>query len=454
MKNAFLHPIAPLPIATVTSAFFGVFFLLNRMHHLFCRGSSEIACVDYWPISIFLPRQPPNLDFPNLAHISVAALSFLALVFALAVLPRVGFRMWQVALVGFVLVLGTNLAHGLQFGLVRPVTGMDQGNAPYYDDAMNIDAPWALLGDYQDRQLELGMHSKTHPPGPVLLFYFLGHLLPDAYMISIALALVSVLLVASVMVPILATEFTDAHACWVVLIFLLLPSVQIYYATSIDALIAGLFIGSFLMFFTDSKVAVWISIASFVLASFFTFLAVFVPAVMFAFEVSTRKRISKTAIALGGAVVFYSGLFAATGFNYLRSFLVASAWENQSRFMLFAEPQSYIATRLEDVAEIILFFGPILALLFLQGLLRRADRGKLMRLAYVAFAVFVLMLTVGVYRTGETARGALYLYPFLMIPVAYALRDGGYPTNRSYAVLAMLVFAQSVAMQLVGDYFW
>jgi hypothetical protein len=319
---------------------------------------------------------------------------------------------------------------------------------------MNIDAPWTLLGDYQARQLELGMHSKTHPPGPILLFHLLGRLLPDAHMISIVLALVSVLLVVTMMVPILSIELSDAHARWVVLVFLLLPSVQIYFATSIDALIAGLFIGSFLMFFKDSKVALWVSVASFVIASFFTFLAMFVLAVMLAYELSTRNRFSKTAIALGAGIVFYFGLFAVTGFNYLRSFLVASAWENQSRFMLFAEPQNYIATRLEDVAEIILFFGPILTLLFVRGLLRRTNRGRLMRLAYAAFAVFILMLTAGVYRTGETARGALYLYPFLMIPVAYALRDGGYTTNRSYAFLTMLVFAQSVAMQLVGDYFW
>ncbi|NIM95799.1 MAG: hypothetical protein GTO18_19030 [Anaerolineales bacterium] len=410
--------------------------------------------MDYWPISIFLLRQPPNLDYPNLAHILVAVLSFIVLCVALVIFSRMGYRVWLVALVGFLLIIGTNLAHGLQFGLVRPIAGLGQSPAPYYDDALTIDSPWSFLGEYQDIQLELGMHSITHPPGPILLFYFLARLFPSPIMISVIMVLVSVLLVVAVMAPMLATEFSKPLVGYILLIFLLMPSVQAFYATSIDSLIAGLFIGSFILFFIQSRWAILISLVCIIMASFLTYLALFIPAVMLGYELWVHRRVSRTTIAVIGVSIFYIALYVVSGFNYLESFSVASTWENSEGFLLLANPKNYIMTRVEDIAEIVLFFGPFLTLFFLEGLRRRGHDGKLLRLAQVAMIVFILMLLVGVYRTGETARGALYFYPFLIIPVAYALNWRKDFSNREWAVLAILVFAQTLVMQLVGDYFW
>ena len=108
-------------------------------------------------------------------------------------------------------------------------------------------------------------------------------------------------------------------------------------------------------------------------------------------------------------------------------------------------------TRLEDVCEIALFFsfGCLAALLAARaGGVRVFDlRDPAGRLALIGVAVLALLFVTGAYRTGETARGCLYLYPYLVL--ALARRDG--QTLRDLCVLAG---AQTAAMQLMGNFFW
>jgi len=74
-------------------------------------------------------------------------------------------------------------------------------------------------------------------------------------------------------------------------------------------------------------------------------------------------------------------------------------------------------------------------------------------IASAAIGSFAALLVAGVYHTGETARGAMYLYPFLLLPVAAALRRIA-RDERERWLLAAAVFGQSLLMQLVGGYLW
>ena len=59
----------------------------------------------------------------------------------------------------------------------------------------------------------------------------------------------------------------------------------------------------------------------------------------------------------------------------------------------------------------------------------------------------------GAYRTGETARAALFMVPFLVLPIAgrIASMDSG---GGDFRRLAAVVFLQALGMQLVADYWW
>jgi hypothetical protein len=86
------------------------------------------------------------------------------------------------------------------------------------------------------------------------------------------------------------------------------------------------------------------------------------------------------------------------------------------------------------------------------GLETRA-RSPLNRLTLVAVLSFLLVLLTGAYRTGETARAALFMVPFLTLPIAKrvaAMHHG----DSEFRILAALVFLQALIMQLVGDFWW
>ena len=73
----------------------------------------------------------------------------------------------------------------------------------------------------------------------------------------------------------------------------------------------------------------------------------------------------------------------------------------------------------------------------------------------VISAIFFLLFlfSLGVYQTGETARGALYIYPFLIFPVALYLNEMDFSLAEKNKLL-ILVFVQAIIMQLIGYYKW
>ena len=120
--------------------------------------------------------------------------------------------------------------------------------------------------------------------------------------------------------------------------------------------------------------------------------------------------------------------------------------------MLLTDPWNYIFTRLEDLAELAFFFGPFLSVLFVRSL-RDSRLRPLDVLTMVGCLTMLAMFISGAWRTGETARACIFIYPFLLFPIArYLERENAGPGERMQ--LASLVFLQSVGMQVFGNYFW
>lgn len=422
-----------------------------------------------WPISVFSVH---TVWEPRWLFVLVLVGSPALFVGLAAVVARTD-GLVPVGAAGLALVLATTLLQGPDAGFVAPVAGgyvMDYG-APgptsgiqYYHDAIAIADPLRFLASYADLQPTLNPHSRTHPPGAVLTFYALSRLFPPA-LITVVVAVVAVALSAPAVFALCARVANRTTARYATFLYLLLPSVQVYYAASLDALVAALVVAGVASFVVREDALGALGAAVCLLAaSFLTFTAVFAVPLLAAYELTARRRLRRTAAVVGVVALAYAALAAETGFDYVESARVALAVEHAKSTGGVVGAVNYLVTRAEAVAEVVLFFTPYLTWLAvrerrrLAAHLRAAVSGSPFgRPALVLFPAAVLtllgMLVAGLYYTGETARAALFVYPFLLLPLA-AYLDDLRPTGREQFVLAGLVFAQTVAMQVVGFYFW
>ena len=77
-----------------------------------------------------------------------------------------------------------------------------------------------------------------------------------------------------------------------------------------------------------------------------------------------------------------------------------------------------------------MFFGPVLIVLFYKGFksLKKEKSlnetsAQLYQLVSSAIVSLLLIFALGAYDHGETARAAMFIYPFLLIPVAVYIND-------------------------------
>ncbi len=423
----------------------------------------------FWPLSKFTLRIE-RLPLPEAPLFAVAAIAVF-IVATVYLLRTDRTSIVPVVVAGVVLAVLTTLTHGVGPGLLRPLSApgsyeraaigiADPGG--YYEAAVAVTDPIRFLKTFEFQQLGLPLHARTHPPGAVFTFYLFEVLLPSSLAVSLVVGTLSLALSAVLLFRVLETYYPRDVAQFTTFLFVLLPAVQIYTLTTLDIVITVVMLAAVYCFTRESQlVAAFGTLAFVFVASTQTFVFVFVLLVLAAFAAIRPAKRRPLVVVLLGLVGAYALLAVVFDFNYLNSFAIASEQQNPGGFLLFAEPLRYLYTRIEDVAEILLFFTPYLGLLALAGtrVLRRGARGLSTRdreplVLFGAAVVSILGLFAGgVYHTGETARGALFVYPFLMLPVAAALRA----TNASWrrrALLAAAVFGQTLLMQLVGDYWW
>jgi len=286
--------------------------------------------------------------------------------------------------------------------------------------------------------------------------------LPSTRAVSLVVGIGSLALSALLLYRLLATYYPRDVAQYTTYLFVLLPAVQIYYLTSLDALITVAALGAIYCFTRDSPaVATFGTLACLFVAASQTFMTVFLGPLLIGLALLRRDRVAPLVVIGVASLGIYVFVNVVLGYDYIASFLTASHQQNPNGFFPLVEPLRYLTTRVEDIAEIVLFLTPVLAVLAVRGTrvlwrsargLSRIDREPLVIFGLAAGSLLGLFV-VGVYHTGETARGALFIYPFLLIPVAAAIRAAD-PTRRREALLAAAVFGQTLLMQLVGDYLW
>ena len=394
----------------------------------------------WFPVSYGHPRTPQT------GQVAVTLLGVAGFVVGLRLLPRVPerFRHAVATLIGMLCILCTTGAHGMERGFAHPIAGRDPHAKPaqYWHDAANQNLRTGadalrFVQNYAAIQPTLGEHGRTHPSGAVLLFALLRQVTGNRP------ALAAVLLCA-VSAGLAGWGFARAGASpHAVLLFCALPAVQVYFCATLDALVCGLLFVAL----TRRRAGT----VALLIASFLTFGAVWVVPVLLAVEVSQTRRVPwRTLIVLAATGIGYMVLYAATGFDYGATFRWASHSENPHGFRLLANPLSYVATRLENVADLLFFGGAFLPWAVWHGL-PTARRESFT--AWAAFGAGVaslcLLFLAGAYRTGETARACLFLYP-----LAVCVADAAPLSTRARETLLIATVALSGVIQCAGFYFW
>lgn len=447
-------------VVALSLGFLAVIVLAGSANSFVCKNVVGFDCPDYWPISVF------SLRTPGWEDVLIAAAVLLLSVFAIKHLSSINYKLPQIIFVSIVLILGTNLIQGWgdgfltpisggkKNGIVVPVAGVGDNVHQYYHDALKISDAFSFFRNYEELQPKLRQHSHTHPPGPALTMYWLMKIWEHPGFISIAIAVFSSTFSALFFYKLISTEVSVTTARYVTFLFLLIPAIQIYYLASIDALVATFLLGTLYFFRHHKQVVSTVgSIACLFFASFLTFVFVFILPVLFGYEIICRRSIRRFSIVLSGLTLIYVALYALFGFNYLNLFRIASAHENPKG--LFGNAWvNYFPTRVEDVAEIAVFFGPFLIVLLIRSLhIARRNKPNFYTLTLLAAASLLAMFATGAWKTGETARACMFIYPYLLLPIAVYLETIE-NNSREKIQLAGLVFAQAVFMQLIGNYFW
>ncbi|MBN2477073.1 MAG: hypothetical protein JXB62_20870 [Pirellulales bacterium] len=414
----------------------------------------------WWPLSCFQWKVPGvRAPWSDLGRAAGTLAAFYA--FVQWFLRRVTGSAALVVLAGLFFVIGTNLIHGAHYGLAHPHVGSNQDSPgaarQYYHDATQVASAGQFLRDFEKTQSTLGCHSRTHPPGAVLLIYGLAKCVRHPTAISLVMAALSVGLSGCFLYRILSRELDPDTCGYVTLLFLLIPAVQVYYCATLDAVIASCCLGVLAYLRRPNPILGGAGMITWLFcASLLSFGACFLVPVVVGFELVTRRSVRRSVAVVLGVAALYTVVYLLWGFNYLGAFSTASALENPGGFLALSEPVSYAITRVENVADIVLFFGPFLLVLSARGiseLRRHRACSELLTLTGLGVLTLLAMFLAGTFRTGETARACLFIYPYLMFPVACHLHHRGY-CDADMRLLLWLVFGQSLAMQTLGGYCW
>ncbi len=329
----------------------------------------------------------------------------------------------------------------------------------YYADAINITDGSIWLRDFSKNLEHFQMHTKTHPPFVTLLHFWILNIsnIETLAIVFFAIGCLSFPIFYQILVYL---GFEEKRRKWLLVLFAVIPSVNVYLLVSIDALVLTstmIFLLGFTRIFNQNKIdAVSFLLISLglILTNLITFSGLFLFAFLgcFSFYFLLKAKWNFVWLSLMTTVVFVLSfiiIFAATGYNHLDTFLQASHSENPDGFRLLHQPFVYLMTRLEDIGEIFLFlsFGFLAVFFSKKSGTEVFENRNINILFFSAISALSAMLLTGAYGTGETARACLYLVPYFLI----LLKD---INSDQFKILFYLCIFQTFGMQMIGNFYW
>ncbi len=401
----------------------------------------------YFPFSIFWP----SLNIKGLPY----AVVFLV-IFYLVIRKESYKNIFAIYLIGLLLIVLGNLSLGdFYAAVIKPISGPLQ----YYPCALKIGDWRQWLAIFNEIQHTLICHANTHPPGAMLIYKLLFAVSKSPLWISVAFLLLSSIAIFLIYYIFREMGKDEDFSNQVAFLYAVLPSVNIYFLATLDAVIA-MFVNIVLLGVViilapsgKGKKLLWGTIATFALivVNLMTFGTIhlwltFGILGLYLWIKKNERELFIFTMASGVAfLIVLFILYFGFHFNYLQSFLTASKVENPHGFMLLYDPLTYFATRVEDILEIAIFlsFGLIAYLPRIKYTLK----DPYIALSVIEVSVLLLMFLIGAYRTGETARACLFIVGFVFIFLKELPR-------RKLKPITIIAGLQTIGMQLTGYFFW
>jgi hypothetical protein len=401
---------------------------------------------------------PISIIYPNQFLWSGFAFAFTFLFFGIFAFRYVDkLNLFGVFLVAIFLVLLGNLSQGnFDIAFLQPFYLKGR---QYYTDALLIIDGSVWLRDFTRNLDHFQMHTKTHPPFVTLLHYWI------LQVSNIEVLAVAFFAIGSLSFPLfyqilLYLGFEETRRKLLLLLFAVIPSINIYLLVSIDALVLTstlIFLLGFARIFYKNKIdalAFLLILLGLVLSNMISFSGLFLFAFIgcFSFYFLLRGNLSFVWLGLMCTVVFvfwFFLIYLVSGYNQQEAFSLASKSENPNGFLLFHKPFIYLMTRLEDLCEILLFlsFGFLAVLFSKETKIQVFGYRNINILFFSAISAISAMFLTGAYVTGETARACLFLTPYFLI----LLKD---LNSDQFKILFYLSLFQTFGMQMIGNFYW
>jgi len=370
---------------------------------------------------------------------------------------------WLVILSSWALIVFGNLMQGgFVKGFLEPFYAA--GNQ-IYSDAINVQNWRTWLAGFNANQLTFLGHTQTHPPFAVLLHnIFLSPSNNQIATMAIGMSVLSMCTIPLLMVILRLFQVDLVKRKTILLLFSVIPAVNIYSIICLDGVIlttATIFLlGMIILLRKPEKkfLGILLMVLGFITTSMLNYGVLFLlgaGGLAGLYEIIKSKKFT-IFIGLLVCVLSFVGLFLLLkyGFNYdyIQSFLVASKQENIFSINFIYDIRNYGLTRFEGVSEIALFFSfPILAILTIDVLNFKKNKNFFksdhLAVAFSGILTLLFVFIIGTYKTGETTRSCLFIYPFLMM-LLLNKDDNDY--------LWMILFAalQTSVMQIFFGFYW
>ena len=294
------------------------------------------------------------------------------------------------------------------------------------------------------------VHTKTHPPGPVVFFSLLQtlsphHVIPRA----VVMAIMSVL----VLIPtwFITRRFGDARtATYAVLLLAVAPAPGLFVFTSMDAVYATMLAGcaALLVWGLGKQGKPWIAFIGGVamsLVSLFTYAVFFIAAfaVIYAFMTDAwRKALRCLALVGVGGILGLALLRVTVGYDLLAcfraSYSIVPRTDRSFWYWVFGNPAVWLT-----------FAGLPIAALGVRELIFERPR------YLIAFLIPVLIADLTWIFPGETERIGQFAYPFLAAAAGIALVrwEASQGRRRPWVVAWLVLLAAVQTMMLEALFF-
>jgi hypothetical protein len=290
-----------------------------------------------------------------------------------------------------------------------------------------------LFRDYLQMHPYLSLHSKAHPPGPIVILWLWSYGVGRS---ALALSLATMATAAVAVIPLyywVKDMLGPRSALTATALYVLMPSIVLFTATSGDILFTPLSITTLFLFWralhrnalgyqlgAGAMYAV-LSLTSFTLISLGAFFA-FMGLLRLA-DRELRRSVFQTAFVMVAAFfAVHVGVWLWSGFDVIACFQVCLAQFQHDQLSLDLKEPRYPGWvyRFVNPFTFFIFAGIPVSLLFVGRYLRRRTPQIPILWVLLATAFVLNLLYMG---RGEGERSALYIFPFLVIPAASYLQE-------------------------------